>query len=81
MKEVTAYQCADGSIHEDERKAKAHEDDLLGAELDGFLRLFELDITRNQEFRAILTAMKKRAELLEAAQAIAKILEHKETTA
>jgi len=80
MKEVTAYQCSDGSIYTDERKAEAHETDLLGAELDGFLRLFELDITRNQEFKALLTAMKKPAELLEAARAIVTILEFKETT-
>lgn len=34
MQEITAYRCADGSIHADEDKAKAHEDDLLGQELD-----------------------------------------------
>jgi hypothetical protein len=75
MKEITAFRCSDGSIHSDEKKAQAHEDDLLGQELDGFLRLFELDITRNQEFKGILCAMKKRPALLEAAKLIVNILE------
>jgi hypothetical protein len=76
MQEITAYLCSDGSIHSDEKKARAHEDDLLGQELDGLLRLFELDITRNQEHKGILCAMKKRAELLKAAQIIINILEN-----
>jgi hypothetical protein len=75
MQEITAYQCSDGSIHDDENKAQAHEDDLLGQELDGFLRLFELDITRGKESKGILCAMKKRAEILKAAQIIINILE------
>lgn len=75
MREITAYQCADGSIHEDERKAKAHDDDLLGAELDGLLRLFALNLTRNQEFSGILAAMKKRKELQESVKLIINILE------
>lgn len=74
LQEITAYRCSDGSIHSDEKKAQAHEDDLLGQELDGLLRLFELDITRNQEFKGILCAMKKRPELLQAAKIIINIL-------
>ncbi len=76
MREITAYQCPDGSLHQSEAKAKAHEEDLLGQELDGLLRLFELDITRNQEYRAIMAVMKKRAELAEAVGAILRILKH-----
>lgn len=76
MKEITAYQCADGSLHEDEKKALAHDDDLLGQELDGLLRLFNLDITRNQEYSAILAAMKKRGEVLNACRLIINILEN-----
>lgn len=75
MQEITAFRCSDGSTHSDEKKAQAHEDDLLGQELDGLLRLFELDITRNQEFKGILCAMKKRPELLQAAKIIINILE------
>ena len=76
MKEIHAYQCSDGALFEDEDKAAAHEEDLLGQELDGLLRLFELDITRNQEYKGILSAMKRRAELLTAAKSIIDILEH-----
>ena len=75
MREITAYQCADGSIHESERHAMAHDEDLLGQELDGLLRLFDLDITRQQEYRAILGVMKKRGELSKAVRTITKILD------
>lgn len=78
MQEITAYQCADGSIHSDEDKARAHEEDLLGQELDGLLRLFKLDISRSQEYRALLAAMKERKELFKACRAVVQILEHAE---
>lgn len=78
MREITAYLCADGSIHANEAKAKAHDDDLLGQELDDLLRLFELDITRNQSFKSILCVMKKRAELSKAVGEILRILNHAE---
>lgn len=76
MKEITAYQCSDGAVYESEEKAKAHEEDLLGKELNGLLRLFELDLTRNQEYTGILKTMKKRKELKTAAALILQIIEH-----
>jgi hypothetical protein len=76
MREISAYQCSDGALFTDENKAKAHEEDLLGQELDGLLRLFELDISRNQEFKGILSAMKRREEVKTAAAAILAILNH-----
>lgn len=78
MLEITAYQCADGSVFTNESKAKAHDDDLLGQEIDGLLRLYCLDITRNQEFKGCLSVMGKRKELKEAATAIMSILNHGE---
>jgi len=78
MKEIIAYMCADGSIHESERAAVAHDDDLLGQELDGLLRLFQLDITRHQEYRALLCVMNKRGELLKSVNSIAQILNHQD---
>lgn len=78
MKKINAYQCSDGKIFSDENKAKAHEDDLLGQELDGLLRLFELDITRNQEYKAILCAMKKRGALKTALLTLIDILDFTE---
>lgn len=81
MKEITAYLCADGSIYENERAAVAHDDDLLGAELDGLLRLFELDITRHQEYRALLCVMNKRGELLKSVNSIAQILNNQDEDA
>jgi hypothetical protein len=76
MKEITAYQCSDGAIFENENKAAAHDEDLLGQEVDGLLKLYGLDITRNQEFKGCLSAMGKRQELAEAAAAILAILNH-----
>jgi len=76
MKQITAYQSSDGAIFEDEDKAAAHDDDLLGQEIDGLLRLYSLDISRNQEFKGCLSVMGKRQELAEAAAAILAILNH-----
>jgi hypothetical protein len=76
MLEITAYQCADGSLFLDESNAKAHEDDLLGQEIDGLLKLYGLDITRAQEYKGCLSVMGKRKELLEASRAILSILTH-----
>jgi hypothetical protein len=78
MKEITAYQCSDGLIFSSEEKAAAHDEDLLGQELDGLLRLFELDITKNQEYKALICAMKKRKELKSALTLILKIIKHSE---
>ena len=76
MREITAYQCSDGSLHTDEDKARAHEDDLLGQEIDGLLRLFALDITRVQEHRGILRVMQNRKDLRVSILAILKSLDH-----
>ena len=79
MKELTAYQCSDGAIFIDDRNAKAHEEDLLGQEIDGLLKLYGLDISRNQEYKGCLSVMGKRQELKEAAAAILVILNHSES--
>ena len=76
MREITAYQCSDGSLHTDEEKARAHEDDLLGQELDELLRLFALDITRVQEYRGLMRVMQNRKELRVSLIAILKSLDH-----
>ena len=60
----------------DEEKARAHEDDLLGQELDGLLRLFALDITRVQEHRGLLRVMQNRKDLRVSLLAILKSLDH-----
>jgi hypothetical protein len=78
MKEINAYQCVDGSIFTSEKQAKAHDDDLLGQEIDGLLRLYALDITRNQEFKGCLSVMGKRDELKTAALAILAVLNYGE---
>jgi hypothetical protein len=76
VKIIEAYQCSDGLVFDDEGRAKAHEDDLLGAELDGLLRLFELDNSRYQEQRSLLKVMGKRKELKQSIDSILQILEY-----
>ena len=76
MKEIHAYQCSDGAIFIDDKKAKAYEDDLLGQEIDGLLKLYGLDISRNQTYKGCLSVMGKRQELQEAAYAILAIINH-----
>lgn len=81
MRTIEAYQCADGSLHTSEEKAKAHDDDLLGQELDGLLKMFRFDgsVTRSMEYRALLAIMSDRAELLKVLRGIVAILEHSES--
>lgn len=60
---VECFKTQDGRIFEDYRKAKEHAADLLGQELDGLLKLAQMDVTRNTEYRAIMAWMNNRAEL------------------
>lgn len=78
MRAIEAYQSADGVLHASERAATARDDDMLGEELDGVLRLiFAVDgIGRAQEHKAILRAMGKRAELETACVKILAVLQH-----
>lgn len=78
MREITAYQAADGSIHTTEKSSVEKDDDLLGKELDGLLQLFNLDLARSQEYKALVYVMKNRDELLKATHAIVRIIEHGE---
>ena len=78
MKTIEAYQCADGLIFEDEQKAKAHDEDLLGQELDGLLKLFGFGgkLSRNDEWRGLMNLMKNRKELRSYIDTIASLLAH-----
>lgn len=79
MREVTGYECSDGSVFTDESKARAHETDLLGQELDGLLKMFQFDgglVTRSMEYRALMAIMKDREKLLTVVRRIVDILEH-----
>lgn len=62
IKEVECYKTADGRVFECEDKAKAHAADLIGEELDRLFLLTELDITRSQQFKALLTLLDKEKE-------------------
>ncbi|WNO06027.1 hypothetical protein [Rhodoferax mekongensis] len=78
MRQIEAYQCYDGQIFSDESKAKAHDEDLLGQELDGLLKLFGFGgkLTRNDEWRGLMNLMQNRKELRKSVDLIAAILAH-----
>jgi len=78
VRDIEAYECVDGAIFTDENKAKAHEDDLLGMELDVLLKLFDLNWPRMKEYKSLSSVMNQRKELLVAVKAITNILEHNE---
>ena len=76
MKTVEAYQSSDGKLFLDERECIKYQDDIIGAEIDGLLMMFELDISRNQQFKAVLCVMKKRKELMKTLSELLTHLEH-----
>ena len=77
MKIITeCYKTSDGRLFEDEDKAIAHDNDILGQELDGLLKLAEMDIARNMECRALLRWMSRRKELTESIDMLHAILHH-----
>lgn len=78
MKEITAYKISDGRLFEDERKADAAQEDLIGEELDGLLKLFELDITRTQEHKALLKVLNKKAVLIKQLDKLTQHLTYKD---
>ena len=78
MLTIMAYKCSDGTIFENVRKAQEHQKDLIGDELEKLLKLFKLDITRNQEFKGILSAIENQKELLKHLKAVLFTLEHGE---
>lgn len=79
MKTTEAYLSADGALHLNEKDAKERDENMLGEALDGLLKLFELDISRSQEYKALLCIMKKRAALAAAIAEIRVVLEHGES--
>lgn len=76
MLKITAYKCSDGAIFENEKRAKTHQDDLTGAEIEKLLKLFQLELTRSQEFKGVLAAMKNQDEFLKQLKAVLFTLEH-----
>ena len=79
MKTIEAYQSADGLIYTDEDKARAHEDDLIGQELDELLhRIMCIDPGHRAMYNGLLSALKKKKELLTCLRRIVAVLEHGE---
>lgn len=76
MKPVEAYQTSDGQLFTNESEAVKRQDDIIGEELDGLLMMYELDISRNQQFKAVMCAMKKRDQLIPVLMSLLEHLEH-----
>lgn len=76
MKTIEAYQSSDGQLFTDAVQCRKHQDDIIGADIDGLLQMFELDISRNQQFKAVLCVMKKRDSLTYVLRELLEHLEH-----
>jgi hypothetical protein len=57
MKTIEAYQTSDGQVFTDDRKAKAHQDDLIGQEIDELVRVLGLDVGFSQLHKAALNVV------------------------
>ena len=71
MREVTAYQTADGRLFCDETQAQAHEDDLIGETIDELLMLaingnerVAGNVTRVDQHQMALTLLRERRRAL-----------------
>ncbi len=79
MKKILAYVCHDGEVFTDHAKALEHDEDKLGEELDGLLKLFKLELTRSQEHKALIQIMDNRVTLQAQLEIILSVLNHKDT--
>lgn len=77
MRQIVAYQSSDGQIFTDEDKAITHDNDLIGEEIDGLLRLvLKLDVNRYDLVHGFTAAMKNKKPLIECIAKIHFILQH-----
>lgn len=76
MRTIEVYKTHDGQLFECEKTAKAHADDLLGEELDGLLKLANIDISRNTEYKALMQWLKDREKLRAAIAVINSLLQY-----
>lgn len=64
-------------LFEDEDKAQAHEDDLIGEELDEFFRLyFELDTRRSDIYKGLIKVLKNKKALADTCRKILAIIDY-----
>lgn len=77
MKTIEAYQSADGRIFTDERQALAADDDVIGQELDELIhRIMCMDPGHSAIFKGVMSALKRKNELLVCLRRIVSVLEH-----
>jgi len=63
MRPVECFKTYDGRLFENEEQALAHADDILGEELDGLLRIGDHNMTRNEEYKFLISLLKNRKAL------------------
>lgn len=79
MKTIEAYQSADGRIFTDERQAIAADDDVIGQEFDELIhRIMCMDPGHSATFKGVMSALKKKNELLVCLRRIVSVLEHRD---
>lgn len=79
MQPIECFKTYDGQLFESEEQALAHADDILGEELDGLLRIADHNMTRNEEYKFIVSLLKNRDALRTAVFKLADILKYELT--
>lgn len=78
MKQIEAYQSADGRIFTDERQAIDADNDVIGQELDELVhRIMCMDPGHIAMFKGVTSALERKPELLLCLRRIVAVLEHK----
>ena len=79
MKAIECYKTSDGKVFEDEEKAQAHEEDMIGEELESLLmHVMELNTGRSEVFKGIMKAINNKKALKEACKIILDVLQYTE---
>lgn len=79
MKIIECFKTSDGRMFEDEKHAEDAENDLIGAELDELIyRIMRMDPGHQAVYRGVLSALKRKSELLACVKRIADVIEFKD---
>ena len=79
MKTIECYKTSDGKVFEDEEKAQAHEDDMIGEELESLLmHVMGLNTGRSEVYKGTIKAINNKKALKEACKIILDVLQYTE---
>ena len=80
MKMFECYKTVDGQFFDNEEEAKRHEDDIVGAELEQFLRItMNLETRGCEVHKGMIKAINSRIALKETCRKILSVLQYEES--